>query len=135
MDMFAAYSHALAAMSGYALLMIVLTALSVVGRGDDQRTASGAVKRDYANPVYRRARAQANAVESAGPFVLATVAAILAGAAPFWVNLLAALFLVARIAMAAVHIGTENQPARSAFWSISMICVLALGVLGLFAAF
>ncbi|MEM8579473.1 MAG: MAPEG family protein [Pseudomonadota bacterium] len=135
MEFFEPYSHALAAMSGYALLMFVLTYLSVFGRGEDMRTASGAVKRDYANPMYRRGRAHANAVETAGPFLLATCAGILTGAAPFWVNALASTFLVARILMALVHIGTTNQPARSAFWGISIVCVLALAVLGLLAAF
>ncbi|MEL7100432.1 MAG: MAPEG family protein [Pseudomonadota bacterium] len=134
MESFAQYSHAVAAMAGFALLMTVLTALSVVGRGDDQRTASGAVRRDYANPVYRRGRALANAVESAGPFALATTAAILAGASPFWVNVLASAFLVARILMAAIHIGTTNQPMRSLFWTVGMVCVIALAVLAVIAA-
>lgn len=135
MEAFAEYGHAIASLAGFALLMTVLTALSVVGRSEDERTASGAVKRDYENPVYRRSRALANAVESAAPFALATVAAILAGASPFWVNVLASVFLVARIAMAAVHIGTTIQPLRSLFWMVGMVCVLALAVLGVVAAF
>ena len=135
MEAFTQYGHALAALAGFALLMTVLIALSVVGRGDDQRTASGAVKRDYDNPVYRRGRALANAVESAAPFSMATIAAILAGASPFWVNLLASVFLIARIAMAAVHIGTTIQPLRSLLWTVGMVCVIALAVLGVIAAF
>ena len=43
-----------------------------------------------------------NAIETSGPFIGATVAAILAGAAPFWVNLFASVFIVARVAVAYV---------------------------------
>lgn len=129
------YSHAIASLGGYAILMIVLTALSAAGRSDDERALCGQVKRDYANPTYRKARAHANAVESAGPFIAAVVAAIMMGAAPFWVNLFASVFLTARIVMAYVHIGTTNQPMRSVFWTISMLCVLALAVMAIWGAF
>ena len=57
------------------------------------------------------------------------------GAAPIWVNLFASVFLVARIVMAFVHLGTTNQPMRSLFWSISMLCVLALAVMAIWRAF
>ncbi|ASM72669.1 MULTISPECIES: MAPEG family protein [Roseobacteraceae] len=128
------YSHAIAALGGYAALMFVLTALSAMGRVDDLRCDCGQVKRDYANAVYRKGRAHANAVESAGPFIAALVAAILIGVAPFWVNLFASVFLTARVVMAFVHIGTTNQPLRSLFWSISMLCVLALAVMAIWGA-
>ncbi|UOA27631.1 MAPEG family protein [Pseudosulfitobacter sp. DSM 107133] len=129
------YSHAIASMGGYAVLMIVLTALSATGRTDAMRCDCGQVKRDYANAMYRKGRAHANAVESAGPFIAAVVAAILMGASPFWVNLLASVFLTARIVMAYVHIATTNQPMRSLFWSISMLSVLALAIMAIWEAF
>jgi uncharacterized MAPEG superfamily protein len=129
------YSHAIASMGGYAVLMIVLTALSATGRTDAMRCDCGQVKRDYANAMYRKGRAHANAVESAGPFIAAVVAAILMGASPFWVNLFASVFLTARIVMAYVHIATTNQPMRSLFWSISMLSVLALAIMAIWEAF
>ncbi|MCR8826464.1 MAPEG family protein [Pseudosulfitobacter koreensis] len=129
------YAHAIASLGGYAILMFVLTALSAAGRSDDERALCGQVKRDYANPTYRKARAHANAVESAGPFIAAVLAAILMGANPFWVNLFASVFLAARVVMAFVHIGTTNQPMRSLFWSISMLCVLAMAVMAIWGAF
>ncbi len=129
------YSHAIASLGGYAVLMIVLTGLSASGRTDEMRCDCGQVKRDYANAMYRKGRAHANAVESAGPFIAAVVAAIMMGAAPFWVNLFASVFLAARIVMACVHIGTTNQPMRSLFWAISMVCVLALAVMAIWGAF
>ncbi|UWQ22834.1 MAPEG family protein [Jannaschia sp. W003] len=134
MDAFDPYAHAIAALALWAVVVPVLAAVSTRGRTSD-RAPCGKPVRDYADPWYRRERAFANAVEISGPFVAATVAAILAGAAPFWVNLLASLFIVLRVAMAAVHVMTENQPARSAFWSLALLCVLGLAVLALAGAF
>lgn len=135
MDGFEVYSHALAALAGYALLMVVLGALSTVGRSSDNRTESGHIKRNYSDPVYRRGRAFMNAIETAGPFSMALMAAILTGSNPFWVNLFASVFLLSRIAMAIVHIRTEIQSLRSAFWAIGTICVAALCVIGVIGAF
>ncbi|MEM6308953.1 MAG: MAPEG family protein [Pseudomonadota bacterium] len=135
MDAFDAYSHALASLAGFSILMLVLGGLSTVGRSADNRTASGAVIRDYSDPAYRRGRAFANAMESAGPFIAATLATILVGANPFWVNLLASIFLIARIAVAVVHIGTEIQWLRSAIWTVATLCILVLGMMGIVGAF
>lgn len=130
----APYGHALASVAGWGLLMLVLTVLSVIG-APRARTPGGLPVRDYADPYYRRSRAFANAVESTGPFLAVTLAAILVGTSPFWVNLLASVFLVARIGAAAVHVGTEIQPLRSAFWSVGVLCTIGLGVLALLGAF
>lgn len=132
-EIFAPYALALAAIAGWALLMIVLAFLSVQAT-PRARTQSGLPVRDYSDPAYRRSRAHMNAVENAGPFVAATVAAILVGAAPFWVNLLAVLFLVTRIAMAVVHIVTENQPMRSLCFVAGLLCTLSLIGLALLGA-
>lgn len=135
MDAFSNYSHALASLGGFALLLIVLGALSTMGRSAENRCACGQVKRDYADPAYRRGRAFLNAVEAAGPFIAATLGAVLVGAAPFWVNLFAALFLAARVAVAIVHIGTTVEALRSAVWSIATLCTAALAVLAILGAF
>ncbi|KIT15811.1 MAPEG family protein [Jannaschia aquimarina] len=129
-----AYSHALAAMAGWAILMVVLTIFSVAGT-PKARTESGHPVRDYSDPAYRRHRALQNAMETTGPFLAALLAAMLTGAAPFWVNLFASVFLVARIAMAVIHIATEIQPLRSAAWMVASICVLALALMAGWAAF
>lgn len=133
-EIFAPYAHALASLGGWAILMLVLTFLSVVGK-PRARTESGHPVRDYSDPVYRRSRAFMNAIETTGPFIAATVAAILAGGSPFWVNLFASLFLATRVAMAVVHIGTEIQPLRSVFWVVGLICCIALAVIAIFGAF
>ncbi|SFJ28575.1 MAPEG family protein [Jannaschia pohangensis] len=128
-----AYSHTFAALAGWALLMIVLLILSAAGK-PRASTESGHPVRDYSDPYYRRSRAFMNAIETAGPFIAAAVAAVLVGAAPFWVNLFASVFLAARVAMAVVHIGTEIQPLRSAFWLIGTLCCIGLAVLALIGA-
>lgn len=135
MESFDAYSHALAAIAGWGVLMVVLMGLSTTGRSTDNRTESGMIKRNYADPTYRRARAFANAIETTGPFLAVTLAAILTGASPFWVNLLASIFLVGRVFMAAVHVGTQIQGLRSLGFAIGFFCILGLAGFALVAAF
>lgn len=134
MDGFEPYSHAIASLALWPILQIVLSMLSNVGLSSENRTESGHPKREYSDPAYRRSRAFANAIEISGPFVAATVAAILAGASPFWVNLLASVFLVSRLVTAFVHIRTEIQPLRSATWLVGLICVLGLALMAVWAA-
>lgn len=126
MEPFAAYGHAIMSLALWSVLSIILGMIATRGKTTENTCACGNPKRDYSNVVYRRGRAFANAMEMSGPFVGATIAAILAGSDPFWVNLLASVFLVSRIAVAVVHIRTEVQPLRSAVWMIGLICVLAL---------
>lgn len=133
--MFEAYSHALASLAGFGLLIVILSMISTTGRTAENRCDCGLVKRDYADPGYRRGRAFANAIEIAGPFIAVTLAAVMVGAAPFWVNLLASVFLASRVGVAAVHIGTTYQALRSAIWMIGTLCVLALGVIAIWGAF
>ncbi|KEJ89423.1 MAPEG family protein [Sulfitobacter donghicola] len=129
MENFAEYSHAIAALGFWAILVIVLTALSTMGRSPENRSASGKPVRNYSDPAYRRERAFMNAIEASGPFIAVTVGAILIGASPFKVNLFASIFIVARVAMAIVHIKTEIQPLRSIFWAVAMVTILAQAIL------
>ena len=135
MEQFADYSHAILSLALWALIILVLSGMSLRGRTPENRCDCGKPKRDYANPVYRAERAFQNAIETSGPFLSATLAAMLAGTAPFWVNVFASLFILARIAMAVVHIGTENQPMRSLTYGISWLCVIVLAILAIVAVF
>ncbi len=135
MEQFADYSHAIASLGLWALLNIVLGMLTTRGRTPEGRAECGLPKRDYSDPVYRTSRAHMNAVENSGPFVAATVAAVLAGAAPLWVNIFASVFIVSRVAMAVVHIRTENQAMRSATFVVGWACMIALALMAVFAAF
>lgn len=133
MEAFSAYGHAIASLAIWALIVTTLTGLSTRGRTAENRCDCGKPVRDYADLSYRSERAFMNAVETSGPFIAATLAAILAGAAPFWVNLLASVFIAARIATASVHIGTTNQTMRSAFWALGFVCILGLSILAIVA--
>jgi uncharacterized MAPEG superfamily protein len=135
MDQFANYSHALAALAIWAIMVPVLSMLSTRGRTPETRSDCGKPIRDYSNKSYRGERAFMNAVEVSGPFIAATLAAILAGGTPFWVNTFASVFILARIVMAAVHIGTEIQPARSAMFVVGLVCILGLAIQALMAVF
>lgn len=133
-ELFAPYAHALAALGGWAIVMLVLIPVSAAGK-PRAKTESGHPVRDYADPAYRRSRAFANAIEITGPFIAATVGAIMVGASPFWVNVFASVFLASRIAMAIVHVATEIQPLRSVCWIIGLLCCIGLAVLAIVGAF
>lgn len=134
MEIFQPYAHAIAALAVWGLFVQFLAMLSIVGRTDDDRCACGTVKRDYSNPVYRRGRAFENAREASVLFISATVAAILAGASPLLVNVLASVFLLGRFAMAFVHIRTENQKLRSLTFMIGWLASIIMGIAALIAA-
>lgn len=135
MEAFATYSHAITSLALWALLVSVLGAVSTRGRTPENRSECGKPKRNYDDPWYRSERAFMNAVETSGPFIASTVAAILIGASPFWVNLFASVFIIARIVMGYVHIRTTNQAARSICFSVGLVCILGLVVLTIVGAF
>lgn len=135
METFDAYSHAIAALAIWGLVMVALSMISTRGRTAEHRCDCGKPKRDYSDPVYRRERAFANAIETSPAFLSVTLAAMLAGASPVSVNWLATLFLVARLAMAFVHIRTENQGMRSAFFGIGWLAIILMALLALYSVF
>ena len=135
LEQFDAYSHAILAMALWGVLLLVLSGFSLKGRKAADMTETGLPKRDYSNPVYRQHRAYQNALETSGAFLAVTIAAILAGASPFWVNLLASIFIVSRIAMAVVHIGTTNEGLRSACYGIGWFTIIITGLLATIAVF
>lgn len=135
MDAFAAYAHAIATLALWGLWMIALSMLSTGGKTPKDRAECGKPKRDYANEAYRRERAFQNAIETSPAFLATTLAAILAGGMPLAVNILSTVFLVSRLAMAFVHIRTENQPMRSAFFGVGWLCIILMALTALMAVF
>ncbi|AUH35028.1 MAPEG family protein [Paracoccus tegillarcae] len=131
---FAAYGHAIASLAIWPLIVLALAKTSSSGRSPELMCECGKPKRDYNSVLYRRERAFMNAVEISGPFIAATIAAILAGASPFFVNLFASVFIVARLAMVFVHIRTTNQPLRSACFAAGAACVIALSLMAFTSA-
>lgn len=133
MESFDAYGVSFAMLAVWALMLIGLSMQSTIGRTAENRAPSGKPIRNYADKAYRRERAFANAVETSGAFIAATVAAIMAGASPIVVNVLTVVFILSRIAMAVVHIQTENQPLRSATFGVGWLCLILLSVMALWA--
>ena len=135
MDSFDAYSHAIASLALWGLIMIGLSMISTGGKVPKDRSESGLPKRDYSNQAYRRHRAFQNAIETSPAFIATTLAAILAGAQPLLVNIFASAFVVSRLVMAYIHVWTENQPLRSAAFGFGWLAIIALGLTALYAVF
>ena len=138
MDVFAAYGHAIVALAGTALVGMVLNPVSAAKKSAKGVVSGAMPEPDYADPVYRWARTYQNLSEMMGFFVGATLAAILAGASPFWVNLLAALFFLTRLVVAVVHIqgwGRPNSGLRTMIFAIGWLACILLSLLAIVAAF
>lgn len=138
MESFAAYSHALAALAGFVLIVLALSPFSALAKQKSGLAPGGAPAEDYANPAYRLNRAYLNGCETLPAFLTVTLLAILAGAAPFWVNLLASLVLVTRVLMVIVHIrgaGRAQAGPRTIFYVTGWALMLGLAILALVALF
>ncbi|OWU83659.1 membrane protein [Oceanicola sp. 22II-s10i] len=138
MEAFAPYGHALTALALFALMTLVLGPVSAGIKAKAGVTSGAAPAADYDSGVYRLYRAHENAVESLGPFAAMTVAAILANAAPFWVNLAASVFLLTRVVHLTVHVtgwGRADMGLRTYVYVAGFLCCLLLGVLTIGAVF
>ena len=138
MEPFLAYGHAIVAMAATALFGLIISPLSAVSKLNKGMVSGATPGEDYEDRAYRFNRAYLNLTETMGFFVAVTVAAILAGASPFWVNLLAALFFVSRLVHAIVHIkgiGKPDSGIRSIMYTVGWACCVVLGVLAIVAVF
>ncbi|XDA96787.1 MAPEG family protein [Sulfitobacter sp. LCG007] len=138
MEIFEAYSHATVSVAAFALLTLILAGWSSAAKGRAGVVSGGAPEADYANPAYRLYRAHMNAVEMVGPFTAVTLAAILAGASPLWVNWLASIFFVSRLVHAWVHVSGKGKPdggLRSWVFVVGMVMCVLLGLMAIVAGF
>lgn len=138
MEALAAYSHALAALIAFALIVLALSPFSALAKQNRGLAPGATPAEDYSDRTYRLNRAYLNGCETLPTFLTVTVAAMLAGAAPFWVNLLASLVLVTRIAMLAVHLTGAGKPhtgLRTVFYVAGWACMIVLALLALLAVF
>ncbi|SLN18169.1 MAPEG family protein [Ruegeria meonggei] len=138
MEVFADYGHAVASVVIFTLVVLFMapfTALAKQGKG----LAPGATPdQDYGDQAYRLNRAYLNGTETLPAFAAVTVAAILMGVNPFWVNLLASVALLARLLMLFVHlrgIGKPNAGPRSILYVLAWVCMFVMGLMALVAAF
>ncbi len=138
MEQFAAYGHAIVAMAATALFGLIINPLTAVAKMNTGHTAGATPSADYDDKTYRFNRAYLNLTEIMGFFVAATMAAILAGADPTWVNWLAAIFFVARLLHFIVHyggIGPMNFGPRTIVFTVGWLCCILLAVLAILAVF
>ncbi|UWQ36057.1 MAPEG family protein [Leisingera aquaemixtae] len=138
MEVFAAYSHALAALVIFTLIILALSPVSALAKQKADLAPGATPREDYADKAYRLNRAYLNGCETLPAFLTVTLVAILAGAAPFWVNLLASLVLVSRLVMIVIHLRGAGKPhggLRSVFYVIGWACMGGLALLTLAAVF
>ena len=136
MEQFAAYGHAIVAMAATALFGLLINPLTAVAKMNKGHVSGATPSEDYEDKTYRFNRAYLNLTEIMGFFVAAAVAAILAGANPTWVNWLASIFFVARLAHFIVHyagIGPMNFGPRTFIFTIGWGCSLILAILAIAA--
>ncbi len=97
MQDFASYGWALAAVALYAVMAQVLNAATGIRKGKLKMVPGAHHTPDFANPSYRLDRTYMNSVEMMVFYTALVITAIMAGADPLWVNLLAVLGLVFRV--------------------------------------
>ncbi|WP_232829313.1 MAPEG family protein [Tropicimonas sp. IMCC34043] len=133
-----AYSLSIAALVIYALLVQVLSPMEGMSKARSGLVSGATPAPDYGSVVYRIHRAYQNSVDNVGTFTAVVMAAILAGAPPFWVNLLAVIAVLARIGMVVVHvrgIGRAENGPRSMLYALGVLMTILIGLLALVALF
>lgn len=138
MEAYAEYSHAVASLVIFALIVLFLAPFSALAKQSKGLAPGATPDQDYSDKAYRLNRAYLNGTETLPAFLTVTVAAILLGASPFWVNWLASLALVARVAMLLVHIRGIGKPfsgIRTILYVAGWACMILLGAMALVAAF
>ncbi|NSY37213.1 MAPEG family protein [Leisingera sp. ANG59] len=138
MDAFAAYTHALAALVIFSLITLALSPFSALAKQKAGLAPGATPEQDYASKAYRLNRAYLNGCETLPAFLTVTLVAILSGAAPFWVNLLASVAVVSRVIMIFIHlqgIGKPHSGPRSVFYVLGWACMVGLAILALAAVF
>ncbi|NOD34797.1 MULTISPECIES: MAPEG family protein [unclassified Ruegeria] len=138
MEAFAEYSHAIASVVFFTLVVLFLAPFSALAKQGKGLAPGATPEQDYGDQAYRLNRAYLNGTETLPAFLTVVVAAILLGVSPFWVNLLASVALVARLLMLVVHlrgIGKPNSGLRSVLYVLGWACMFVIGLMALVAAF
>lgn len=138
MEQFAAYGHALVSLVLFGLMTQILNAMTGIRKGSLNMGPGEIYKTDYSDESYRLDRAYMNSVETIGFYAVLVIAAILAGASPFWVNLLAVLGLLLRIGQNVSMIrgiGKAYGGVRTQMAIASSVVNLVLAILAIWAVF
>ncbi len=138
MDVFAEYGHAVASLVIFTLVVLFLAPFSALAKQGKGLAPGATPEQDYADKAYRLNRAYLNGTETLPAYLTVTIAAILMGVGPVWVNLLASVALLARLAMLVVHmrgIGKPHSGLRSVLYVVGWACMFVMGLMALVAAF
>ncbi|QFS82177.1 MAPEG family protein [Roseivivax sp. THAF40] len=138
MEQFAAYGHAIVALALTTLFGLLVGPLTAVAKMTSGMQAGATPDQSYDDRLYRFNRAYLNLVETMGFFVASVLAAILAGVSPYWVNLLASVFFISRLAVFAVHaagIGPMNFGPRTFIFVVGWLCCLVMSVMAVIEVF
>ena len=134
METFAVYGHAIVSLVLFAGIVMALSPFAALKKQGAGLAPGATPGEDYADPAYRLHRAYLNGAETLPVFATVTLAAILTGVSPFWVNLLASLVLVTRLAMLVVHlrgIGKPHNGPRSFLYVAGWACMLVIGIMAI----
>ncbi|MCR9114265.1 MAG: MAPEG family protein [Rhodobacteraceae bacterium] len=135
---FAQYGHAITSLAAVALMTLLLGPFSAMRKTALGLAPGAEPPADYGNAAYRWHRAHGNLTESLGAFTAVTLAAILAGVSPVWVNLLASGFVAVRLLLAVVHIkgiGKPDMGVRSFTYVAGWLMCLCLAVMAILKVF
>ena len=138
MEDFAQYGHAVASLVIFTLVVLLLAPFSALAKQGKGLAPGATPEQDYSDKAYRLNRAYLNGTETLPAYLAVTVAAILMGVSPFWVNLLASVVLLARLVMLFVHIRGTGKPhsgLRSVLYVVGWACMFVMGLMALVAAF
>ncbi|WP_170516407.1 MAPEG family protein [Ruegeria atlantica] len=138
MEFFAEYGHAIASIVIFTLVLLFMSPFTALAKQSKGLAPGATPEQDYADKAYRLNRAYLNGTETLPAYLTVIVAAILMGASPFWVNLLASVALLARLIMLVVHIRGIGKPSaglRSVLYVIAWACMVVMGIMAIVAAF
>lgn len=139
MEAFSQYAHAIASVAIFAVITLLLSPMAGVARNRAGVAAGSMPPADYSNRDFRICRAYQNATENIGILAAVVLAAVLVGAAPFWVNLFASLFVLFRVAMLYVHIagigGSKEPGPRTILFVLGWLMLLLIAIMALVGAF
>ncbi len=108
MQDFASYGWALAAVALYGVMAQVLNAATGMKKGAHKMIPGESYVPDFSNPSYRLDRTYMNSIEMMVFFTALVLTAIMAGADPLWVNLLAVIGLLLRVAANTLYLSGKG---------------------------
>ena len=135
MEQFSAYGHALFSVVIWIVVVQLLSAWVGAAKAKAGVVPGATPEADYSNKVYRIHRAYENSIANLAVLTSSVVVAALAGASPFWVNLLASVAVLARIVMIYVHIQAIGKPTKGIRTAIFVFHWALILIIALMAAF